>query len=114
LKALVFSILRDSISHLFLFRSIANFYDMTVPMLYKNIYMVNPGACSLRWLNETRQQFLFVIRRIVSLQMETGRGQQLVELLQECLSAQTFVVDYQRQFPLENDMELLLQRCPNM
>ncbi|XP_037725068.1 activating signal cointegrator 1 complex subunit 2 [Drosophila subpulchrella] len=104
----------ETIEQLRLGQSIANFYDMTVPMLYKNIYMVNPGASSLRWLNETRQQFLFVFRRIVSLQMETGRGQQLVELLQECLSAQTFVVDYQRQFPLEHDMELLLQRCPNI
>lgn len=94
--------------------SIANFYDLTVPMLYKNIYIVNPLANSLRLLNETRQQFLFGIRRVITLQMEEGRGQQLVELLQECLSAQAFVVDYQRQFPLEHDMEILLQRCPNM
>ncbi|XP_017064304.1 activating signal cointegrator 1 complex subunit 2 [Drosophila eugracilis] len=104
----------ETIEQIRLAQSIANFYDMTVPMLYKNIYMVNPGASSLRWLNETRQQFLFVTRRVISLQMEGGRGQQLVELLQECLSAQTFVVDYQRQFPLEHDMELLLQRCPNI
>ncbi|XP_017009227.2 activating signal cointegrator 1 complex subunit 2 [Drosophila takahashii] len=106
--------LLETIEQLRLAQSIANFYDLTVPMLYKNIYMVNPGASSLRWLNETRQQFLFVVRRLVSLQMEAGRGQQLVELLQECLSAQNFVVDYQRQFPLEHDMELLLQRCPNI
>ncbi|KAI8036013.1 activating signal cointegrator 1 complex subunit 2 [Drosophila gunungcola] len=104
----------ETIEQLRLAQSIANFYDMTVPMLYKNIYMVNPGASSLRWLNETRQQFLSVVRRLVSLQMEAGRGQQLVELLQECLSAQTFVVDYQRQYPLEHDMEMLLQRCPNI
>jgi len=83
-------------------------------MLYKNIYLVNPGASSLRWLNETRQQYIFIVRRVVSLQMESGRGQQLVEVMQECLSAQNFVVDYQRQFPLEHDMKLLIQRCPNM
>ncbi|KAH8356867.1 hypothetical protein KR200_004769 [Drosophila serrata] len=97
-----------------LFFSIANFYDLTVPMLYKNIYIVNPLANSLRWLNETRQQFLFDVRRVITVQLAEGRGQQLVELLQECLSAQAFVVDYQRQFPLEHDMDLLLQRCPNI
>ncbi|XP_039500030.1 activating signal cointegrator 1 complex subunit 2 [Drosophila santomea] len=106
--------LLETIEQLRLAQSIANFYDMTMPMLYKNIYMVNPGAQSLRWLNETRQQFLVVFRRVVSLQMEAGRSQQLVEVMQECLSAQAFVVDYQRQFPLEHDMELLVQRCPNI
>ncbi|EDW44023.1 activating signal cointegrator 1 complex subunit 2 [Drosophila sechellia] len=106
--------LLETIEQLRLAPSIANFYDMTVPMLYKNIYMVNPGASSLRWLNETRQQYIFIIRGVVSLQMELGRGQQLVEVMQECLSAQNFVVDYQRQFPLEHDMKLLIQRCPNI
>ncbi|XP_017028989.1 activating signal cointegrator 1 complex subunit 2 [Drosophila kikkawai] len=104
----------EVIEQLRLVQSIANFYDLTVPMLYKNIYMVNPLASSLRWLNETRQQFLFDVRRVITVQMAEGRGQQLVELLQECLSAQAFVVDYQRQFPLEQDMDLVLQRCPNI
>lgn len=94
--------------------SIANFYDLTVPMLYRNIYLNNAQASSLRWLNEARQQFLNVVRRITSAQLQSGRGQQMIELLQECLSAQTFVVDYQRQYPVENDIELLLDRCPNM
>ncbi|EDV45672.1 activating signal cointegrator 1 complex subunit 2 [Drosophila erecta] len=106
--------LLETIEQLRLAQSIANFYDMTVPMLYKNIYMVNPGAQSLRWLNETRQQFLVVIRRVICLQMEAGRGQQLVEVMQECLSAQAFVVDYQRQYPLEHDMAMLVKRCPNI
>ncbi|XP_034671177.1 activating signal cointegrator 1 complex subunit 2 [Drosophila subobscura] len=104
----------ETIEELRLVQSIANFYDLTVPMLYKNIYMVNPQANSLRWLNETRQQFLGVVRDVISAQLTGGRGQQLVELLQECLSAQTFVVDYQRQYPLEHDMQTLLNRCPNI
>ncbi|XP_001354643.3 activating signal cointegrator 1 complex subunit 2 [Drosophila pseudoobscura] len=104
----------ETIEELRLVQSIANFYDLTVPMLYKNIYMVNPQANSLRWLNETRQQFLGVVRDVISSQLQGGRGQQLVELLQECLSAQTFVVDYQRQYPLEHDMQMLLNRCPNV
>ncbi|XP_032295792.1 activating signal cointegrator 1 complex subunit 2 [Drosophila virilis] len=97
-----------------LVQSIANFYDLTVPMLYRNIYLNNAQASSLRWLNEARQQFLNVVRRITSAQLQSGRGQQMIELLQECLSAQTFVVDYQRQYPVENDIELLLDRCPNI
>lgn len=96
------------------FYSIANFYDLTVPMLYRNIYLINPQANSLAWLNEARQQFLNVVRRITKSQMESARGQQLVELLQECLSAQTFVVDYQRQYPVEHDIAQLLPRCPSL
>lgn len=83
-------------------------------MLYRNIYQINPQANSLPWLNEARQQFLNVVRRITRAQLESGRGQQLVELLQECLSAQTFVVDYQRQYPVEHDVAQLLQRCPSL
>ncbi|XP_060664154.1 activating signal cointegrator 1 complex subunit 2 [Drosophila nasuta] len=97
-----------------LVQSIANFYDMTVPMLYRNIYMINAHASSLRWLNEARQQFLNVVRSITRAQLEAGRGQQLVELLQECLSAQTFVIDYQRQYPVEHDIAVLLKTCPKI
>ncbi|KAH8276726.1 hypothetical protein KR044_002143 [Drosophila immigrans] len=97
-----------------LVQSIANFYDLTVPTLYRNIYMINARANSLRWLNEARQQFLNVVRCITRAQVEGGRGQQLVELLQECLSAQTFVVDYQRQYPVEHDIAVLLKTCPKI
>lgn len=83
-------------------------------MLYRNIYLINPQANSLAWLNEARQQFLNVVRRITKSQMESARGQQLVELLQECLSAQTFVVDYQRHYPVEHDIAQLLPRCPSL
>ncbi|KAH8387589.1 hypothetical protein KR093_008069 [Drosophila rubida] len=97
-----------------LVQSIANFYDMTVPMLYRNIYMINANASSLRWLNEARQQFLNVVRTITHAQLEAARGQQLVELLQECLSSQTFVIDYQRQYPVEHDIAVLLKTCPKI
>ncbi|KAH8246433.1 hypothetical protein KR026_011448 [Drosophila bipectinata] len=104
----------EMLEELRLVPSIANFYDMTVPMLYRNIHMINPQANSLRWLNETRQQFLLVARRVISLQLEQGRGQQLVEVLQESLAAQTFVVDYQRQFPVEHDIKQLIRKCPKV
>ncbi|XP_068159978.1 activating signal cointegrator 1 complex subunit 2 [Drosophila tropicalis] len=106
--------LLDIMEQLRLGQSIANFYDLTVPVLYRNIYTINPQAPSLRWLNEVRQQFLAVIRAIVQAQLEAGHGQQLVDLLQECLSAQSFVVDYQRHFPIKEDIDLMLQRCPNI
>ncbi|XP_034489809.1 activating signal cointegrator 1 complex subunit 2 [Drosophila innubila] len=97
-----------------LVQSIANFYDLTIPMLYRNIFMINAKASSLLWLNEARQQFLNVVRSITRAQLDSRRGQELVELLQECLSAQTFVVDYQRQYPVEHDINVLLQSCPNI
>ncbi|KAL7744405.1 hypothetical protein ACLKA6_001792 [Drosophila palustris] len=97
-----------------LVQSIANFYDLTIPMLYRNIFMINAKASSLRWLNEARQQFLNVVRSITKAQLNSRRGQELVELLQECLSAQTFVVDYQRLYPVEHDINVLLQSCPHI
>ncbi|XP_017850628.1 activating signal cointegrator 1 complex subunit 2 [Drosophila busckii] len=97
-----------------LVRNIVNFYDLTLPMLHRNIFQLKPEASSLRWLNEARQQFLNVVRSVTNAQVEAGRGQQLVELLQECLSAQRFVVDYQRQYPVEHDIAMLLDQCPNI
>ncbi|EDW00286.1 activating signal cointegrator 1 complex subunit 2 [Drosophila grimshawi] len=106
--------LLEACEQLKLVQIIANFYDLTIPLLYRNIYLINAQASSLCWLNEARQQFLNVVRRITQAQLQTGHGKQLVELLQECLSAQTFVIDYQRQYPVEQDIAILVERCPNI
>ncbi|XP_030378474.1 activating signal cointegrator 1 complex subunit 2 [Scaptodrosophila lebanonensis] len=100
---------------------IANFYDLTVPMMYKNICLVNPMARSLKWLNEARQQFINAVRSITHAQLQkacqdpqSSSAQKFVELLQECLTAHTFVVDYERQYPVEHDVQQLLPICPSI
>ncbi|EDW07667.1 activating signal cointegrator 1 complex subunit 2 [Drosophila mojavensis] len=95
-------------------QSISNFYDLTIPMLNKNIYQIKADAKSLPWLNEARQQYLLAVHYIANGQVQAGHGEQLVELLQECLSAQTFIVDLQRKYPVEVYLKLLMKKCPDL
>ncbi|TDG38423.1 hypothetical protein AWZ03_015155 [Drosophila navojoa] len=83
-------------------------------MLNRNIYQIKAEAKSLPWLNEARQQYLNVVHYIASAQVQAGHGEQLVEMLQECLSAQSFVVDFQRQYPVEVYIKLLMKKWPNL
>lgn len=52
-------------------QSIANFYDNTMPFLYKNIFLINDTAKSLVWLNHARLQFLKAFRSIAYSYVET-------------------------------------------
>lgn len=45
-------------------QAIANFYDNTLPFLYKNIYVINEQAKSLLWINHARIQLLKSFRSI--------------------------------------------------
>lgn len=83
-------------------------------MLSKNICQIKAKAKCLVWLNEARQQYLNIMHLVARAQVQAGRGEQLVELLQECLSAQNFVVDFQRQYPVENYIKLVLKKCPEL
>lgn len=83
-------------------------------MLNKNIYQIKADAKSLPWLNEARQQYLLAVHYIANGQVQAGHGEQLVELLQECLSAQTFIVDLQRKYPVEVYLKLLMKKCPDL
>lgn len=41
-------------------------------------------------------------------------AEEYIGLMTECLSEQTFVVDYERHYSLYLDMEILKQACPDM
>ncbi|XP_017486400.1 PREDICTED: uncharacterized protein LOC108374878 [Rhagoletis zephyria] len=45
-------------------QSIAQFYDNTVPFLYKNVFLINEAAASLGWINVARLQYLKAFRSI--------------------------------------------------
>lgn len=55
---------RSYSSEIKLAQNIANFYDNTLPFLYKNIYVINEASKSLMWLNQARLQFLKAFRSI--------------------------------------------------
>lgn len=43
-----------------------------------------------------------------------SNAEQLIGLLTECLSEQTFVNDYGRLYPVELDVDILKQSCKNL
>ncbi|KNC23734.1 hypothetical protein FF38_01210 [Lucilia cuprina] len=104
-------------------QSIANFYDNTLSFLYKNIYLINETAKSLMWLNQARLQFLQAFRSISYSYVEEVLAkpkasimatEEFIGLLTECLSEQTFVIDYERHFSVALDMEILKQACEDL
>ncbi|XP_055844123.1 activating signal cointegrator 1 complex subunit 2 [Episyrphus balteatus] len=99
------------------------FYDNTIPYLYKNIYIINPNASSLKWLNETRVQLMKAFRSIVYLHIENVMAdpesslrpaEEFVAIMTECLSDRVFVIDYQREYPIELDVDILKQACKDL
>lgn len=41
-------------------------------------------------------------------------AEQLIAILQEALTDHSFVVDYQRLYPVQDDMDILTQACPEL
>lgn len=104
-------------------QSIAQFYDNTIPFLYKNIFLINEAATSLGWLNMARLEYLKAFRSIAYGFVEAvmanpaesmTNAEHLIGLLTECLSEQTFVNDYGRLYPVELDVDILKQSCKNL
>lgn len=51
-------------------QSITNFYDATMPQLYKQIYQINPSANSLKILNQSRMELLGSFRCMSNMYLE--------------------------------------------
>lgn len=45
-------------------QAVTNFYDSTIPMLYKNIWMVNPDSIGINYLNHGRVELLAFFRAL--------------------------------------------------
>lgn len=62
-----------SIEHCFdiqLEQTITNFYDTTLPQLYKQIYQINPLSKSLKILNQSRMELLSSFRCMSNMYLE--------------------------------------------
>lgn len=97
-------------------QSISNFYDNTLLLLYKNLYAMDNESSYLSYLNAARMELLSAFRGIVNLQLETVLEQssllaadRFLCVLTECLSDPVFVRDYQRHYPVDNDLDILKQ-----
>lgn len=104
-------------------QKLTSFYDTTIPFLYKNIEVINRNAESLKWINELRCQLLKAFRSIVYLHIEKVMedpanslmpAEDFVAIMTECLADRLFVIDYQREFPIELDVDILKQACKDL
>ncbi|KAL9898829.1 activating signal cointegrator 1 complex subunit 2-like [Glossina fuscipes fuscipes] len=102
---------------------ISHFYDKTLRQLYENIYNVKPRALSLIWINQARMQFLRAFRAIVWIHIDailarphcsSLPSQKFIATLNECSIDQAFVNDYQRQYPIQLDVDIMNQACTSM
>lgn len=78
---------------------------------------------SLKWLNETRVQLIKAFRNIVYLHIETvlenpekslQPAEDFIAIMTECLADRGFVIDYQREYPIELDVDILKQACKDL
>lgn len=103
--------------------SITNFYDATLPALFKQIYTVNPMSASLKHLSRARIELLGCFRCLSNMYLEKILGnpdesilpaESFLAMLQEALADYVFVVDYQRMYPVLNDIDILKQACSEL
>uniref|UniRef100_A0A7G3AAY2 Putative activating signal cointegrator 1 complex subunit 2-like protein n=1 Tax=Lutzomyia longipalpis TaxID=7200 RepID=A0A7G3AAY2_LUTLO len=110
-------------------QTITSVYDNFIPCLYRGIFMYNEKSSYLNLINRARVEMLSTFRSIVNSFIEkilnenqhtkkTSSNLEHVEALLSIftltLSENTFVTDYQRHYPIENDIEVLRQACPKM
>ncbi|XP_062538789.1 activating signal cointegrator 1 complex subunit 2 [Armigeres subalbatus] len=99
-------------------QSISNFYDNTIVLLYKNIFAMDNASPYLVQLNAARIELLSAFRGILNLQLEMilekpeaslAPADKFLCVLTECLSDPIFVRDYQRHYPVDQDLDILKQ-----
>uniref|UniRef100_A0A1Q3FE69 Putative transcription coactivator complex p100 component n=1 Tax=Culex tarsalis TaxID=7177 RepID=A0A1Q3FE69_CULTA len=106
---------RPLCSELGLEQSVSGFYDNTLVLLYKNVFTMDNDSPYLTYLNAARRDLLAAFRAIVQVQMDRVRnGPNALEpadkflcILTECLSEPIFVRDYQRHYPVAEDLDEL-------
>lgn len=103
--------------------SITNFYDAALPALYKFIYLVNPMSSSLKHLSRVRIELLGCFRCLSNMYLERILSnpadsllpaESFLAMLQEALADYIFVIDYQRMYPILNDIDILKQACSEL
>ncbi|KAG4072901.1 hypothetical protein HA402_006581 [Bradysia odoriphaga] len=102
---------------------ITNFYDVVIPKLYQQIHTINPESKSLEYLNESRMELLGSFLQLSNYYLEQilnepgdclKAAESFLAILQEALSDQIFIIDYQRLHPVASDIEILQQACPEL
>uniref|UniRef100_A0A1B0GQR2 Uncharacterized protein n=1 Tax=Phlebotomus papatasi TaxID=29031 RepID=A0A1B0GQR2_PHLPP len=120
---------RDICASINMDQTITSIYDCFIPSLYKYIFIYDEMSSYLDLVNRIRVELLSSFRCIInsyiekvleknhqSLKSTTNLDsvEALLSIFTLCLSDNIFVIDYQKLYPVENDIEILRQACPKM
>lgn len=99
--------------------AIANFYENFVIQLYKNSHSVDPAGWFLQLINYARVELITAFRNFVNRPImaiftasEKNRhkiGDEILSVFSECAGFPAFIADYVKVFPVEMDLEVLMQ-----
>lgn len=102
--------------------SISDFYENCISLLYKIIIIkTDKHTVALKYLNNTRIELLNAFHGIVNFHLETllnkdrsetGEiAETIITIFEESMSDFAFAVDYQKIYPVENDLDVIRQAC---
>lgn len=101
---------------------ISQFYE-AIPILYKHIYNSDENSANLEILNFARVEFLSAFRSTVNIFIENiqkhpNKSLQPTEMflgiMTEIVSDRAFLVDYQKIYPIEIDLDIIQRNCPRV
>lgn len=104
--------------------SITRFYDNTIPQLYQNSHAVDSSAWFLNFINYSRIELLHAFRNLLNrniLAIFNANEKTRTKIVDEILSTltenagyQMFIADYVKFYPIEMDLDVLMQSGKKM
>lgn len=98
---------------------IANFYDNFIATLFKNSHAVDPNAWFLQFINFARVELITAFRNFINRPImaifganEKNRhkiGDEVLSIFSECAGFPTFIGDYVKIYPIEMDLDVLIE-----
>lgn len=101
--------------------TLTQFYENSIPLLYKMVCENDRNPSTLKYLSQIRVEILNIFHGIVNYYLEqllnsessmekiTDLSEKIISLLEESLDDTTFVIDYQKIYPVENDLDVIRQ-----
>lgn len=100
-------------------QSIAYMYDNFIPALYQNTFNVDSEAWYLTYINYARVELINCFRNLINRAIssivsasEKNRqklSDEILSTLTECAGFKTFIMDYVQLYPIEMDLDVVLQ-----
>lgn len=106
--------------------TLTQFYENCVPLFYKMVCENDKNETTLMYLSKIRLEILNTFHGIANYYLENllnmepsglamaELSEKIISLFEESLDDSTFVIDYQKIFPVENDLDVIRQANNDM